>query len=189
MDTFTKTLRNVQVILFALVSGLTLLSLVSIYMVFQVKPGGFAAGQGPQWNAVPLLTAGFLGISLLNMMLVFVLPPLLLNNQIRQWTRSAEPVGTKLDSWESSELAWIDRVPLNILGEMLQRFQSNRILCASLCEAAGMLSAIAYLIEGHPASLAMIVLAIVVMFLHIPTKASLGQWLFSQIERLQREKS
>lgn len=189
MNTFTKTLRNLQIILLALAGGLIFLAIVIMFMVFQLKPGGFAAGQGPQWNAVPLLTVGFLGLSVFNMLLATFLPPILLKNQISKWARSAEPITTKFDSWEASDLAWIERVPTSTLNELLQRFQTSRIISAALCEAAGMMSAIAYLLEGQAASLIVIGMAIALMFWQIPSKASLGQWLFTQVERMQRDKT
>lgn len=187
MDTFTRTLRNVQVILLALAGGLIFLTVVILFMVAQLKPAGFAGGQGPQWNGLSLFTVLFLGISLLNMLVAVVLPPLILNNQIAQWAKTAEPITAKFDSWETNDNVWLDRVPASTLSGLLQRFQTSRILAAALNEAAGMMCAIAYLLEAHAISLIVIGMAIALMLWHVPTRTSLSQWLFTQIEKLQKD--
>lgn len=189
MNTFTRTLRNLQVILIALAGGLIFLTVIILFMVAQLRPAGFAGGQGPQWNGFSLLTLLFLGISVLNMLLAAFLPPMLLNSQLTQWAKSAEPVTAKFDSWEASDLSWMERLPTSTLDGLLQRFQSSRILTVALCEAAGMMCAIAYLLDANAISLIVIGMAIALMFWHVPTKTSLNQWLFAQVEKLQRDKS
>jgi len=55
------------------------------------------------------------------------------------------------------------------------------------CEAAGMMSGIAYLLEAHLVSLIMVGVSIGLMLWRVPTKTAMGNWVFMQVERLKRE--
>jgi len=188
MVVFLKTLRHLQIIIIALAAGLIVLTAVMLYMVLHLKPAGFIGGQGPQWNGVPLLTALFLGIGALNLLLSFVIPVLILKTQTAQWAKQAKPIEGELTSWETSDLTWLDRVPAETLSKLLSIFQSSRIVAVALCEAAGMMCGIAYLLEAHLTSLAMVGLSIALMLIRVPTQPMLSNWVFGHIEHLKLAK-
>ena len=106
-----------------------------------------------------------------------------------QWAKEAQPIAGDLTSWEASDLTWLNRVPNDSLNKLLMAFQTNRIVAVALCEAAGMISGVAYLLEANPISLVLMGMAIGLMIWSVPTQTSLSTWVFSQIERLKREKS
>lgn len=189
MEAFRKTLSILQVIILALAAGLIVLSAVMIYMVAQVKPGGFIGGAGPQLAGWPLMTTVLDGVSFLNILLSVYLPPLFLKRMTSQWAKEAQPIAGDLTSWEASDLTWLNRVPNDSLNKLLMAFQTNRIVAVALCEAAGMISGVAYLLEANPISLVLMGMAIGLMIWSVPTQTSLSTWVFSQIERLKREKS
>lgn len=188
MEALLKTLRHLQIIIIALAAGLIVLAAVMIYMVLHLKPAGFIGGQGPQWNGIPLLTTLFLGIGALNLFLSFVIPLLILKTQIAQWAKQAKPIEGELASWETSDLTWLDRVPTEALSKLLAIFQSSRIVAVALCEAAGMMCGIAYLLEAHLASLVMVGISITLMLIRVPTQPMLSNWVFAHIERLKLAK-
>ena len=63
-------------------------------------------------------------------------------------------------------------------------FQSDRLLKLVLPEGAGILGAMAYLLEGHWLAIVVLFLAIATMVLRIPTSASLLQWLAVQMGKV-----
>lgn len=187
MEAFHKTLRNLQVIILALAAGLLILVAIMMHMVLNVKPGGFVGGLGPQFGGLPLLTTVLVGVAVLTLLLSFVLPKFMIDAQISLWKKQVRPIEGELTSWETSDLAWLNRVPAETLSKLLMIFQTSRIVVVSLCEAAGMLSVIAYLLEAHTVALVMAGVAIILMVWHVPTQSSLSSWVFTQIERLKRE--
>lgn len=187
MDPFRKTLQNIQVIMFALVGGLLMVCFLIIYMVFTVKPGGFIAGNGPQWGNLPLMTTMFVGISVITLILSFVVPAFISRLQIKLGGTPSEPFRGELASWETADQAWLERVPAGTLDKLLNVYQSHKILTVALAEAGGILSAIAYLLEGYWVAIAMVAVVIVSMILRIPTKSTMNAWLFEQVERMKRE--
>ena len=186
MEAFRKTVSILQVIIVALAAGLTVLGAVMIYMVIQVKPGGFIGGAGPQLAGLPLLTIVMDGISLVILLLSFFLPPVMLNIMTTNWAKKAQPIDGDLASWETSDLTWLDRVPGESLQTLLNLFHTNRFVSVALCEAAGMISSIAYLLEARFVSLALLVAAITMMIWRVPTQTMLSSWVFGQMERLKR---
>lgn len=188
MEAFRKTVSILQVIILALAAGLIVLSAVMIYMVIQVKPGGFIGRAGPQLAGLPLMTIVLDGISLITLLISFFLPPLLLNVMTSNWAKKAQPIDGDLASWETSDLTWLDRVPRKSLETLLNLFQTNRIVAVALCEGAGMTSGIAYLLEAHLVSLALVAVAIGLMIWRVPTQTTLSSWVYAQMERLKREK-
>jgi hypothetical protein len=187
MQAFRKTLSILRVIILALAAGLTVVGAVMIYMVIQVKPGGFIGGAGPQLAGLPLMTIVMDGISLVILLLSFFLPPVLLNIMTRNWARKAQPIEGDLATWETTDLTWLDRVPGESLQSLLNLFHTNRIVSVALCEAAGMISVIAYLLEANFISLALLIASIAMMIWRIPTQSTLNNWVYAQMERLKRE--
>jgi hypothetical protein len=188
MEALVKTLRNLQVITLALVAGLMMLTAVMIYMVAQVKPGGFIGVAGPQLGGWPLMTTVLDGVSILTILLAVYLPPIFLKQTVGQWSKEAQPLVGDLTSWEASDLTWLNRVPKDSLNKLLMAFQTNRIVAVALCEAAGMISGVAYLLEANPISLVLMGMAIGLMIWNVPTQTSLSAWVFAQMEKLKREK-
>lgn len=185
MEALLKTVRHLQIIIIALAAGLIMLAAVMIYMVLVIKPAGFIAGQGPQWNGVPMLTTLFLGIGALNLFLSFVLPMLLLKTQTALWAKQARPIDGELTSWETSDLTWLDRVPAESLSKLLAIFQSNRIVAVALCEVSGMVCGIAFLLEAHLVSLVMVGISIALMLCRLPSQSRLSNWVYVQIDQLK----
>ncbi len=188
MEAFLKTLRHLQIIIIALAAGLIVLGAVMIYMVLQVRPAGFIGGQGPQWNGVPLMTALFLGLGALNLFLSFVVPLLIVKFQTAAWAKQARPLEGELTSWETSDFTWLHRVPVGTLSQLLTIFHSSRIVAVALCEAAGMMCGIAYLLEAQLVSLVMVGISIALMLKQVPTQAMMSNWVFGHIERLKLAK-
>lgn len=188
MDTFTKTLRNTQVITFALAGGLVVLMGMVMYMLLEVKPGGFIGGKGPMLGTWPLLSTILCGISFLNLLLSFLIPPMLLNMQLAAWLKTAQPPTGELAAWETNDLTWLEKVPTTTLNPLLAMFQSNKIITVALCEGTGVLCAVAYLLEAQWFAIVLLLLAIAAMLVRVATKGSLNEWLYAQITKLQQSK-
>ncbi|HQR42414.1 MAG TPA: hypothetical protein PLX97_07010 [Gemmatales bacterium] len=184
MPPYLRTLRNTQVIAIALILGLLILVAILFFMLVQVKPGGFIGGQGPQWNNLPLLTVFLAGLGVVLLGCSLILPPVVTAMNLKRWQAEATPLAGTLAEWEQAEPAWLEKVPADTLDKLLQVFQSDRLLKLVLPEGAGILGAMAYLLEGHWLAIVVLFLAIATMVLRIPTSASLLQWLAVQMGKV-----
>lgn len=181
METVEKSLVTTQVILIALIGGLLVISGVMVYMVWVVAPGGFIAGKGPQWGGLPFMTTVLAGMGILILLLAKPLTAIVVRQRLIEWKKRASPPAETMQDWDMQDFQWLDKVPVSTLTSLLEVFQTKKITMAALCEGAGMLSAMVYLLEGYWVALGVVAVAIVLMAWEIPNRSNLNQWLKVQM--------
>lgn len=186
MDHFTKTLRITQVITLALAGGMVVVMAVVMFMLLNVQPAGFLAGKGPQVGGFPLITLVLCSAGVFLLAVSFILPAIITKAQVTQWAKTAVPATGELKDWETNDVAWMEKVDAPSLNRLLMIFQIEKVILAGVCEAAGVLCAVAYLMETQWIAIVLLVLAIASMVGRLATKGSLNQWLYEQFARLQR---
>lgn len=186
MKWFSTALIQVRITVLGLAGGLIVLMGMCMFMLHQVKPGGFIAGNAPQWGNVLLLTALFCGISILLFLTSLGLPQWITASNLSRWARHAEPLPMDVTGLDQSNTDWLEQAPETSLKSLVQIFQIGKIVPAALCEACGMLCALAYLLEAHPLSIVMVFISICLMLYRFPSQAELNGWLLQQFEKLQK---
>jgi hypothetical protein len=181
MPPYLRTLRNVQVIAFALITGLVILIAISFFMLTKVKVGGFLGGQGPVWNQVPVMTLVMSGVGALILIMSFIVPPAVTAMNVKPWRQTIVPPEQPWAEWERDDPAWLERVPASTLAGLLQVFQTDRLLKLALSEAAGVIGVMGSLLESLGLAIGVMLLAVVAMVWHVPTQRRLLEWLAKQV--------
>jgi len=184
------TVRNLQVILFALVGGLVVLMVVIMSVLMQVKPGGFIGAQGPKLGELPLITTVLCGIAVMNLVISLGLPAFVTRTSVGQLAKTVKPVEVEVEvevevaSWDTEYIAWQEKVPEETMTKLLGIFQAEKIIAGALCEAGGMLAAVAYLLEANWVAVVLLFLCIAAMLMRLPTLDGVNRWLLTQVTRL-----
>ena len=187
MQPFHKTLITTQVIMIALAGGLMVVAGVIVYIVLQFKPNGFMGPNPPQIGPFPIITTTLCGMSAVVLLISFIIPRIHAPVLLAYLRKQGQSVVGEFTSWETSDFTWLQRVPSETLDTLLGGFLSTKIVMVALCEGAGMMCAVVYLLESYWIALALIVLAIVLILARVPTQSSLNAWLFTQVEQLRRK--
>jgi hypothetical protein len=177
------TVRNLQVITFALMGGLVVLMTVIMTVLLQAKPEGFVGAKGPKLGEWPLLTVVLSGIASFNLLLALTLPGFISRTNLNGLFRTVEPLPLPANDWETADASWQERIPAETMKKLLGIYQSEKIMGAALAEAGGMLSAMAYLMEAQWVSVVLLFLCIVVMLWRLPTLSSWNTWLIGHAGR------
>lgn len=186
MKWFNATLIQVRVTILGLAGGLIVLMGFCMFMLHQIKPGGFVAANAPQWGNLLLLTTLFCGLSFLLFLASLGLPRWIVASNLARWAKQAERYPHDVTGLDQSLTDWIEQAPETSLKSLLQIFQTGKIIPAALCEAGGMLCAMAYLLEAHPASIVMVFISICLMLYRFPSQSEMNGWLLQQFEKLQK---
>jgi len=179
-----STVRNLQVILFALVGGLVVLMVVIMSVLMQVKPGGFIGVQGPKLGELPLITTVLCGIAVMNLVISLGLPAFITRTSVGQLAKTVKPVEVVVASWDTENIAWQEKMPEETMTKLLGIFQAEKIIAGALCEAGGMLAAVAYLLEANWVAVVLLFLCIAAMLMRLPTLDGVNRWLLTQVTRL-----
>lgn len=180
-----NTVRNLQVIYFALLGGLVVLMGVIMSVLLQVRPEGFIGAKGPKLGDFPLITTVLCGIAVMNLLLALGLPSFITRSNIDQYARTAGSVNVPMESWESESTTWQEKLPAETMGKLLGYYMVEKIITAAMCEAGGMLSAVAYLLEAQWVAVVLLFFCIACMLWRLPTVDGLNRWLLTQVSRLQ----
>ncbi len=180
-----NTIRNLQVIYFALLGGLVVLMGVIMTVLLQVRPEGFIGAKGPKLGEFPLITTVLCGIAAMNLLLALGLPEFITRNNIDQYGRAAGSVKVPMENWEVDSTTWQEKLPVETMGKLLGYYMVEKIITAAMCEAGGMLSAVAYLLEAQWVAVVLLFLCIACMLWRLPTMDGVNRWLLTQVSRLQ----
>lgn len=180
-----NTVRNLQVIYFALLGGLVVLMGVIMSVLLQVRPEGFIGAKGPKLGDFPLITTVLCGIAAMNLLLALGLPAFITRNNIEQFVKTTGPVNVQMESWDTENVAWQEKLPTETMGKLLGYFMVEKIITAAMCEAGGMLSAVAYLLEAQWVAVVLLFFCIACMLWRLPTVDGVNRWLLTQVSRLQ----
>lgn len=148
------TVRNLRIILFALVNG----CLIFVGIVLFLRFGG-----GMQPNGDFLITPIALGACLLEAILQAIIPEMQVAAARRRI--AAQPPGGEA---------------VTLLGV----FRSRTIVGAAMCESGALFAVIAYMIEGHAAILIAALLLVVLILARWPSEDRVRAWLVAQYQKI-----
>lgn len=179
-----NTVSNLQIIYFALLGGLVVLMVVIMTVLLQVRPEGFIGAKGPRLGDFPLITTVLCGIAAMNLLLALGLPGFITRNNIEQYTKTTSPMNVQVETWDTENTAWQEKLPAETMGRLLGYYQTEKIIVAAMCEAGGLCSAVAYLLEAQWVAVVLLFLCIAVMLWRVPTLDGVNRWLLTQVSRL-----
>ena len=165
-------LRTMRIIVLALVAGSTTLAAVAGVIRAQ---GNAPAPPNPD---LPLLL--FVGLVLAGMELAVLsfLPRQIVTTGRRQIAQGTWPAGAVPPGDTTADF----------LAGLCAVYQTQLIIRSALLEGLAFYFGIAYLIEGHPASLVAAAVFILLLAWQLPTRDRLERWLGEQQELLRQER-
>lgn len=150
---------QLRLIVLALAMGLGIFTSVALYLVH--------AGNGPLMGAADnLLTIILLGAAVGTLLMQFVVPSLVYG--ARRQLLAKQPSVTRQ--------------------QLLLAFQVRLVVGCALCEGAGFMAAMAYLMEGHFAALPFIAVALLLILIRLPSSDGLASWLDREEEWLRDQR-
>ncbi len=170
-DEVPSRLRTMQIIAFAILSGVGFFVVVAVYLV-GVQNGGRGLAVRGHTPILSLLAIVFLSVAAV---VSFILPQAFMRSQLRRMA-----AGT----WRPSLSTRGGAVPTTEAGQLLQVRQTALILGLAIIEGASFFAAIAYLMEGQWWALVLAVIGICLMLARFPTEGGVRNWLEEQSNAL-----
>jgi hypothetical protein len=163
-------LRTSQIIAAALCLGVLFFLGIALYIVNVVHQG---QGMAPAGDGAILayMSAGFLAIMLLPALLV---PRLISRDGVAkiargEWEPPAQGPASTSDS-----------------GKLMGVRQTAVIIRMAMLEGASFFGGIAYLTQGHPVALGVMIAGLVLLMMQFPTQGRVQSWLNEQLEEIDR---
>jgi hypothetical protein len=180
--------RTTQIIMGALISGVTTFLLIVVFLVHFVgfgAPGGAAAAPGqaagpnPAATAqsIPLLTYLAAGMGAMLLPLSFILPGYVAAQSLRSGA-VRPPDGSSSPT----------KNPAASSGQAVNpaaAFQSSTIIGAALDEGGAFFAGVAYLIEQNPIALGVMIVLLAALVVRFPTRDRVERWIAQQEEKLR----
>jgi len=180
--------RTTQIIMGALIGGVTIFLLIVVFLVhfagFGAAAGaapapGQAAGPNPPATAqsIPFLTYIAVGLGAILLPLSFILPSFVAAQSLR--SGATRPLDGSSNPTKS---------PAASSGQPVTpaaAFQSSAIIGAALNEGPAFFAGIAYLIEQNPIALVVMLVLLAAMVLRFPTRDRVERWIAQQEEKLR----
>lgn len=164
---FDALLRTVQIIVFALVSGVVMfMAIVLLFMGAGVQP--FDTGA-----VVSMVMAAFGASAILARLLV---PGLMVDANCR---RIAQGSGNANQRHPGAKLPDTDE------GKLMQVFLTKTIVGSAFLEGGAFANLIAFMLEGQIYSIVLSVLLLLGILAGFPTRSGLSEWLETQSRRLR----
>jgi hypothetical protein len=197
-DAIDQVTRTTQIIVGALISGVTIFLLIVGFMVhFGVLgavagapgqaaapnvPGAAAPGNNPAAGpglglSMPLLTYIAVGMAAIMLPLSFILPGIVANQSLRAAAASGTAGGPSPTTASA-------KAP-GAVGGPAAAFQTSAIVGGALNEGAAFFAGIAYLIEQNVIALVVAVILLAVMVVRFPTRERVDRWIAQQEEKLR----
>jgi hypothetical protein len=161
-------LRTGQLIASCLILGVLVFLGIAVYLV-QVQHQG--TGMAPVANA-PLMSYIAAGLLALMAPLSFLVPSALVRNSVQQIAGG---------TWHPSPQG---PAPATDAGKLLLVRQTTMIIGMAQLEGACFFGGIAYLLEGQPLALVVVVIGLLLLMTKFPTEGRVRSWLDAQMEQL-----
>jgi hypothetical protein len=181
-STIDQTLRTVQLLVAALalglfvaglIIGLTVLSHGQPFAPAAVPPVVFDL---PGITAVSLLIFGILATTAL------WLPRAMSRSIARRLAQEHSLPAATFSAWDQENTLWFEQLPAGVSQQLLAGYTGQRVAAAVMIEAAGMLAAVAFLLEGHWLAFLLWSLCIALILYSLPTQTKFAAWLKTQRE-------
>ncbi len=151
-----------RTIVFALANGVLVFGAYVLFL-----------GDEVEQPTLGMLTYASLGMGAICGVLAFVIPKMIVRNSRLQLTRQA----TDDSSGDHS-----------VVSSLAQVYQTTTIIGCALLEGTAFLALVAYLLEGHLASLTVAVVMLIGIALHMPLGDRLATWVDTQLRAIKEEK-
>ncbi len=182
--------RMTQIIMGALIGGVTIFLVIVVFLVhfagLGAPAGGAAApGQGAGANpaagaqSMPLLTYMAAGMAVMLLPLSFILPGYVAAQSLRSGAVRA-PDGGSSPAANSAASSGQGQAATPATA-----FQTSAIIGGALTEAPAFFAGIAYLIEQNPIALGVMVVLLAVMVARFPTRDRVERWIALAEEKLR----
>lgn len=176
-DAVQGVVRTAQIIVGAMVAGVTFFCVLVTTVLSDARQPG--AGAGPIVLGLPLITAMAVGFGLLSLVASLVVPKVVVEGGLRAIAK-----GASLGDMKLAESGQRQVYPASDVGRLLPLFQTQLIIASALNEGAAFFGAIAYLIEGRAAAIAVAGTMVALILGRFPTLDRVQGWLDAQLERL-----
>ena len=176
-DAVQAVVRNTQIVVGALAAGV----IVFCILVTTVLSDGRrpAAAPGPDILGMPLLTALAVINGVVLAVASLVVPKIVVDGGLR-----AVAKGPSLDDMKLTESGQRQVYPASDVGRLLPLFQTQLIIASALNEGAAFFGALAYMLEGRAAALAVAGAMVALLLSRFPTLDRVQGWLDVQLDRL-----
>jgi hypothetical protein len=182
--------RICQIIVIALIMGVSIFLLITLFLVpAAINPGPAPAAGGPGAPAlppldgpgVPLITYLAVGMGITGLVLSFIIPGVVVASARRQiakgtWAPMSDPT-------KSGKI-----YPAGDTGKLAVVYQTQLIIGSALCESMAFFAAIAYMLERNPLALGMALILLAAIAVHFPTRGRVNTWIDQQQSMLQTER-
>ena len=165
-----------RMVIFALFMGLLIITGIMTVLVY-----GFIGP--PLGGGIPLFGGGLPGLTLTGaaiLLIVLVVVHFVSRGMIASFQRRFGVTGApQLDRFvpDANDLEWTRQVPKNQLFYALEFYPTYLLTRVALIEGAGVMNAVFFFLEGQEAALVAVSCVLALLAAHIPSPASLSNWL------------
>ena len=191
-DVLEPITRTCQIIVSALIMGVTIFLLITLFLVpTAINPGPAPAAGGPGAPAlpqlagpgVPLLTYLALGMGIAGLVLSFLIPSVIVASARRKIAKGMWTPTVRATPHSSPRF-----YPAGDTGKLAFVYQTQLIIGSALCEGMAFFAGIAYMLERNPLALGMALILLAGLAVRIPTRDRVNAWIDQQQSMLQTER-
>jgi hypothetical protein len=167
-ELFARRVRTMQIMAAALIGGVVIFAAIVLYLVDQDGP----RGQVPAAGDLPILSVAALVMLGISVPLSLFVPNIILRSALQRIAAGAPtpPAARTCVETDPTQHASDE-------SRLLQARQTTTIVACALLEAAGMMAALAYLVEGQSFALTTTAVAVAFMLFQFPTQRRVRDWL------------
>jgi hypothetical protein len=191
-DVLEPITRTCQIIVSALIMGVTTFLLITLFLVpTAINPGPAPVAGGPGVPAlpplagpgVPLITYIAVGMGIAGLVLSFVIPRVIVAGARHRIAKGMfKPLVT-------DELAQPTQIyPAGDTGKLAFVYQTQLIIGSAICEGMAFFAAIAYMLERNILALGMALILLACLAIRFPTRDRVNAWIEQQQSMLQSER-
>ena len=191
-DVLEPITRTCQIIVIALIMGVSIFLLITLFLVpAAINPGPAPAAGGPGAPAlppldgpgVPLITYLAVGMGITGLVLSFIIPTVIVTSARRKIAKGTWTPTAMSDPTQTAKL-----YPAGDTGKLAFVYQNQLIIGSALCEGMAFFAGVAYMLERNPLALGMALVSLVCLAIRIPTRDRVNAWIDQQQSMLQTER-
>jgi hypothetical protein len=190
-DVLEPIVRTCQIIVSALIMGVTTFLLISLFLVpTAINPGPALVAGGPgvpplpqlAGPGVPLITYIAVGMGIAGLVLSFVIPSMIVASARRKIAKGMWTPPVKQDPTKLAQI-----LPAGDTGKLAFVYQTQLIIGSAICEGMAFFAAIAYMLERNTLALGMALILLACLAIRFPTRNRVNAWIDHQQSKLQME--
>lgn len=191
-DVLEPITRTCQIIVIALIMGVSIFLLITLFLVpTAINPGPAPAAGGPGAPAlpplagpgVPLITYIAVGMGIAGLVLSFIIPSMIVASARRKIAKGTWTPTATSDPTQPAKI-----YPAGDTGKLAFVYQTQLIIGSALCEGMAFFAGVAYMLERNPLALGMALILLAAMAVRFPTRNRVNAWIDQQQSMLQTER-